>query len=82
MKRYYFDMRDADVIAPDEEGLELPSIKAAQVEAAQALADMARDAARGLGEDSPDRQLSIEVRDDDGPVLRARLVIDIVRQRT
>lgn len=81
MSRYYFDMREANAIAPDEEGLELPSIEAAQVEAAQALADMARDTVPSLCSNSAGRQISIEVRDDDGPVLRAKLVIDIVRQR-
>ena len=34
MKRYYFDVRDRDGFAPDEVGLELPDIEAAQEEAA------------------------------------------------
>ena len=44
MPRYYFDMRDADGVVPDEEGMELGTMKAVQQEAAQALAYMARDA--------------------------------------
>ena len=78
LKRYYFDYFG---IAPDEEGVELPDIKAAQKEAAQALADGARDVARGVSEDSPNYRMSIEVRDGDGPVLRAKLVLDVVRRR-
>ncbi|WGS23861.1 hypothetical protein MTX19_13800 [Bradyrhizobium sp. ISRA464] len=82
LKRYYFDyfdIRDGDAIASDEEGVEFPDIKAAQDEAAQALADVARDVTRGFGEDSPNYRMSIEVRDGDGPVLRAKLVLDFVR---
>ena len=79
-KRYYFDYF-GDAIASDEEGVELPDIKAAQEEAAQALADVARDVAQGFSEDSPNYRMSIEVRDGDGPVLRAKLVLDVVRQR-
>jgi hypothetical protein len=59
----------------------LPDIKAAQDEAAQALADVASDVARGFSEDSPNYRMSIEVRDGDGLVLRAKLVLDVVRQR-
>jgi hypothetical protein len=84
LKRYYFDyfdMRDGDAIASDEEGVELPDIKAAQEEAARALADVARDVARGFGEDSPNYRMSIEVRDGDGPVLWAKLVLNVVRRR-
>ena len=42
MPRYYFDMRDADGVVPDEEGMELGTMKAVQQEAAQAVAYMAR----------------------------------------
>jgi len=33
MPRYYFDMRDADGVVPDEEGMELDTMKAVQQEA-------------------------------------------------
>ncbi|WP_309142534.1 DUF6894 family protein [Bradyrhizobium sp. sGM-13] len=46
MRRYYFDLRDGDDLAPDEEGLDLPNIERVQEEAARSLADMARDAVR------------------------------------
>jgi hypothetical protein len=51
MKRYYFDLRDGDYLAADEEGTELPDTAAVQEEAALSLAGMARDA-RGLVENS------------------------------
>ena len=79
MKRYYFDIRDGDGFAPDEEGLELPGIEAAQEEAALSLADIARDAVR-----IPRRNahlMQIEVRDDNGPVLQAKFVFSIDRKK-
>ena len=79
MKRYYFDMRDGDSFAADEEGLGLPDIEAAQEEAALSLADMARDAVR-----IPRRNahfMQIEVRDDSGPVLQAKFVFSIDRKK-
>ena len=36
--RYYFDIREGDDLAPDDEGLELPSIERVQEEAARSLA--------------------------------------------
>jgi uncharacterized protein DUF6894 len=35
MARYYFDLRDGDQLAVDEEGMELPIMQAVQVEAAR-----------------------------------------------
>ena len=66
MKRYYFDMQDGDGFAPDEEGLELPDIEAAQEEAALSLADMARDAVRISRRIA--HLMQIEARDDNGRV--------------
>jgi hypothetical protein len=40
MTRYFFDIRDGDEFVPDEEGMELPHVEAAQVEAARSLADI------------------------------------------
>ena len=67
MPRYYFDMRDADGVVPDEEGMELGTMKAVQQEAARALAYMARDA---IGE-YPNGPMAIEVRDDNSRCLRS-----------
>jgi hypothetical protein len=67
MKRYFFDIRDGDILAVDEEGMELPNIRAAQEEAALSLADMTRDRISS----KPRWHIAIEVRDDDGPVMEA-----------
>jgi hypothetical protein len=74
MKRYYFDIRDRDGFAPDEVGLELPHFKAAHEEAALSLADMARDAI--LGPKDNIHPMTVEVRDDDGPVLTVTFVYE------
>ena len=78
MPRYYFDMRDAVGMVPDEEGMELGTIKAVQQEAAQALAYMARDA---IGEypNGPLGPMAIEVRDDNGPVLEVKFQFSVGR---
>ena len=41
--RYFFDIRSEGNLYPDEEGLELANEKAAEVEAADSLAGLARD---------------------------------------
>jgi hypothetical protein len=38
--RYFFDLRDGDQVALDEEGVELPTIEAVQAEAAGSLSDL------------------------------------------
>ena len=48
LKRYYFDLRDGNGLAPDEEGVELPDIESVQEEAALSLADMARKPAERI----------------------------------
>ena len=48
----------------------LPDLEAVQTEAARALADMARDVIH-TDPSSPTHQLAIQVRDSDGPILRA-----------
>jgi hypothetical protein len=78
MPRYYFDIREGENIAPDEEGLELPSIERVQEEAARSLADVARDAVR-KNHDGAGSQMAIEVRDDDGPVLQVKFTFEIDR---
>ena len=80
MSRYYFDMRQEDEIAFDEEGLELPTIESVLEEAARSLADMARDAVQ-TDRDGTRRPMAIEVRDDSGPVLQARFTFEVERQR-
>jgi hypothetical protein len=80
MPRYYFDIRDGDDLAPDEEGLDLPSIERVQEEAARSLADMARDAVR-RNRDGAGHEMAIEVRDDEGAVLLVKFTFEIDRHR-
>jgi hypothetical protein len=80
MARYYFDIREGDELAPDEEGLELSSIERVQEEAARSLADMARDAVR-KNHDGAGNQMAIEVRDDNGPVLQVKFTFEINRHK-
>jgi len=68
MQRYFFDGRDGDNLAPDEEGMMLPSLAAVQEEAARSLADMARDMLRLQS----GHHLAVEVRHANGPVVEAR----------
>jgi hypothetical protein len=69
MKRYFFDIRDGDQLAVDDEGLELPDVEAAKEEAARALADIARDEVSGR----LINYVAIEVRDENRPILEASL---------
>jgi Domain of unknown function (DUF6894) len=77
MKRYYFDLRDGDAVSVDEEGLELPDIEAVKEEAARLLVDMATDAVRGRRFDGFGRGVDVEVRDEDGLVLQAKVTFEI-----
>jgi hypothetical protein len=79
-KRYYFDLREGDDVAPDEEGMELTTLEAVQAEAARALADMARDAVRKEPNGAA-HHLAIDVRDDDGPVLQVKFTFAVERHR-
>ena len=65
MPRYYFDMREGDEVAVDEEGMEFSSMEAVRREAAHTLADMARDAIGGRAKGEI-RLMAVEVRDDSG----------------
>lgn len=79
MPRYYFDLRDSDGVFLDEEGLMLRDLSAAQAEAARALGDMVRDAARNFN-GSQMQQMAIEVRDHAGPVMHVRFSFEIDRK--
>lgn len=75
MTRYFF--RDGDEFVPDEEGVELPHLEAAQVEAARSLADIVRHKSNS----QPFALMSIQVRDNDGPVVEAKFVWELLRRR-
>jgi hypothetical protein len=78
--RYYFDMREGESLALDDEGLELPSLAAAEQEAALSLADMAKDTVRGE-RCNVGQRLAIEVRNDAGPVLELKFTFGVKRMR-
>jgi hypothetical protein len=79
MKRYYFDLRDEDGIAVDDEGIELPDMDAVQKEAAVTIAAVARDVSTRPIVDS---EAAVEVRDDTGAVMAIRLTIAIEIMRS
>jgi hypothetical protein len=76
MQRYFFDIRNNGDLSLDEEGLEFPSQRAAEIEAARSLADMAREMA-------PADDLSgiaIEVRAEAGPLFKVALLFERARR--
>ena len=78
MGRYYFDLRDSEGLAIDEEGLELQDFAAVQEEAALSLADAARDGLRRS--DGELNQISIEVRTDAGLFMRVNFSFNFERR--
>ena len=77
MARYYFDLREGTELFQDEEGVELPTLRAAEMEAARALGGLVRD-----HEPAGDaKDMAIEVRNDEGPLFQAALVFAVKRTR-
>ena len=72
MPLYFFNTRDNDDMVEDHIGTECRDLEAAKIEAAMTLAGLARDVLPG----SSRRELAIEVRDDQGPVLMARMTFE------
>ncbi len=72
MPRYFFDIRDGTGLYPDEEGLDLEDERAARIEAAHALAGIARDAAKEEGR----ANVSIEVRTEAGREFHAAYIFE------
>ena len=77
-KRYFFDIRDGDEIAVDEEGMVLASVQAVQEEAARSLAGIAQDA---VWASASGHHMAIEVRDEAGPVLQATFTFAVERHK-
>lgn len=67
--RYFFDLCDNGNLAVDEEGVELPNLLRVQEEAATSLAELARERIIEAVLDGA-HEMAIEVRDDDGPVMK------------
>jgi hypothetical protein len=74
MPLYFFDTRDNEDFIEDDEGVDYPDLEAVKVAAAKALAELARDVIPG----SLQRKLSVEVRDELGPVLVAVMTFEAV----
>ncbi len=66
MSLYFFDLKSAEIVSRDEEGIELPDAEAAHDAAISALVDAARDA---IMEGATDQRLIVEVRNGTGPIL-------------
>jgi hypothetical protein len=81
MPRYYFDLRDGNEIAVDEEGAEMANLYAVQMEAARSLVDMARHAIWTKADGVLGRPMAVEVRDENGPVLQAKFTFELERLR-
>lgn len=77
MARYYFDLRDGDQLAIDEEGMELPTMQAVQVEAARSLVDIAKHAIWTKAATILGHRMAIEVRDESGAVLQAKFIFEL-----
>lgn len=74
MPRYFFDTRDNDTFVEDDEGLEFDGLETVKIQAAKFLAELARDVLPG----SLKRILTVEVRDERQPVMRAMLTFEAV----
>jgi hypothetical protein len=73
MAMYFFDFRLGGSSSIDEEGETLADMSAAHQTAIGALADATRDIAI---EGGSNQQFAIEVRDEHGPVLHVRAVLE------
>jgi hypothetical protein len=69
MALYFFDLKSADLISRDEDGMELLDTEAAHDTAVVALVDAARDA---ITEGVTDQHIIVEVRNGIGPVLEVK----------
>jgi hypothetical protein len=72
LARFFFDTYDGSRLIADTEGIELPSVETARIEAQKALPDLARDALP----DGDQKTFIVSVRDEAGQVvLRAALTL-------
>ncbi|MGL9622415.1 hypothetical protein QRQ56_31020 [Bradyrhizobium sp. U531] len=82
MPPYFFDLLDEGVLSIDDEGLELPDLRAVQAEAAKSLADVARDAVHAFPPAKGLRSMAIEVRNEAGSCLQVKFTIRLRDFRT
>jgi len=74
MARYYFDIREGDLVVPDEEGMEFPSLETEQREAVHTIGGLAKSMSFEVREPGP-QKAAIEVRDDTGPILKIDFIV-------
>jgi hypothetical protein len=77
--RYFFDLREGDQVALDDEGIDFPSVELAQQEATLSLANLARDLVLTNGRNGITQSMAVNVRDKNGPVLKAEFAFEIGR---
>jgi len=70
MPRHYFDVHDANALAIDDEGMELPTLEAVPQEAAKSLVNTAKHAVWTKAETLAGHRTSIDVRDGNGTWLQ------------
>jgi hypothetical protein len=81
MTLYFFDMRDGAKLFVDEEGVELPDLKAVQIEAARSLGGMTKQTLWTKATSVLGHRMAVEVRDATGPVLQAKFTFEIERHK-
>ena len=75
--RFFFDLKfDGERPTADEEGLVMPDLQAAQVEASRALTDLSREMVLS---GKITNSLAVIIRDDAGPILQATLNFEMKR---
>jgi hypothetical protein len=77
--RYYFDLLEGDEFIPDREGIEFDCLNDAQIEATSSVADLAREALREKP-NCTDYRTVVEVRNESGTVLQAKLTFQIEKK--
>jgi hypothetical protein len=73
--RYFFDIRNGQDLYPDEEGLELADQRAAEIEAATSLVDLAKD----LPPFYERQHMAIELRTQERAVFQAAFIFESIR---
>jgi len=77
MRRFFFDLKyDGERPTDDEEGMIMPDLESAQVEATRALTDLSKAIVLS---GKLTNSLAVIIRDDSGPVLQATLNFEMKR---
>lgn len=75
MARYFFDIRDVTGLYPDDDGMDFPDVKAAELEAVGTLGEIIKDV-EPLDERT---DIVIEVRTEEGPLFKAALIVETAK---